>query len=206
MGPGAPEAPLALDEPPASRGLTVRQVAALVVAAALVGGGVSAGVAAATGWGTTTVAGSSRALPARVLGVSTTSDLALLQVAGAGTLRPASWAGAGTVVVGDDVIAIGYALGLQGGPTVTEGIVSATGRSVTTDTAEGTTVTLGDMLQTDAAISSGNSGGPLVDAQGRVVGINTAVATSSGSTTAQNIGFAIPAATVLASLPSLRRG
>lgn len=271
------------------RGVGMRQVALLVVTAALVGSGVSAGVAAATGWGSTTrvtqvvgggafagrgtdipavvqrvlpsvvsiratttvpspffgapgegttvtasgtgvvvtaggevitnahvvgaassvtvsVEGSSTAFPATVLGVSTGNDLALLQVLGAPKLRPATWASPGEVVVGDDVIAIGYALGLQGGPTVTEGIVSATDRSVRTEAASGTVVTLGGMLQTDAAISSGNSGGPLVDAGSRVVGVNTAVATSSATTTAQNIGFAIPAATVQALLPALRRG
>jgi S1-C subfamily serine protease len=62
------------------------------------------------------------------------------------------------------------------------------------------------MLQTDAAISSGNSGGPLVNAAGQVIGINTAVAASSSGNTAQNIGFAIPAASVKKLLSQLQRG
>jgi putative serine protease PepD len=82
--------------------------------------------------------------------------------------------------VGADVVAIGNALGLRGDPSVTRGIVSALDRSIGD---------LSGLLQTDAAINSGNSGGPLVDAAGRVIGINTAVAIESN---AQNIGFAIP--------------
>ncbi len=84
------------------------------------------------------------------------------------------------------MVAIGNALALEGGPTVTEGIVSALGRSIDTDSG-----TLHGLIQTDAAISSGNSGGPLVNAAGQVIGMNTAVATSSGSVAASNIGFAI---------------
>ena len=90
-------------------------------------------------------------------------------------------------------MAIGNALALDGGPTVTQGIVSALGRSI--DTSQGT---LDGLIQTDAAISSGNSGGPLVNAAGQVVGINTAVAASNGQQQASNIGFVIPIADALA--------
>jgi putative serine protease PepD len=90
------------------------------------------------------------------------------------------------LAVGDEVVAVGNALALEGDMTVTTGIVSALDRSL--DTASGT---LTDLVQTDAAISSGNSGGPLVDTDGRVVGINTAVATSGGGRQATNVGFAI---------------
>jgi S1-C subfamily serine protease len=90
------------------------------------------------------------------------------------------------VQVGDEVVAIGNALALEGGPTVTEGIVSALDRSITTGSG-----TLTGLIQTDAAISSGNSGGPLVDAYGEVVGVNTAVAASGGGVEASNIGFVI---------------
>ena len=155
---------------------------------------------------TVTLNGSSTPLDATVVGQSPAHDLALLQVRGASDLTPAVLADSGAAVVGDSVLAVGYALGLAGGPSVTDGIISALGRSVVTESASGQTVTLTEMLQTDAAISSGNSGGPLVNAAGRVVGVNTVVATSSGSTTAQNIGFAIPAATVRDLLPVLRSG
>jgi putative serine protease PepD len=100
---------------------------------------------------------------------------------------PVALAVKGSTVVGDPVVAIGNALALEGGLSVTEGIVSALDRSIQTE--EGS---LTGLLQTDAAISSGNSGGPLVDAAGEVVGMNTAVASSSSTVQASNIGFAIP--------------
>ena len=94
--------------------------------------------------------------------------------------------------VGDGVIAVGNALALAGAPTVTEGIVSAEGRALTTSDASGSLVEhLSGLLQTDAPINPGNSGGPLLDARGEVIGINTAVATI-GKAPAQNVGFAIP--------------
>jgi putative serine protease PepD len=118
------------------------------------------------------------------------ADLAVLQVTDATGLVPATFAATAGVRVGDAVVAVGNALALEGGLTVTEGIVSALDRSIDTDTGS-----LTGLIQTDAAISSGNSGGPLVDAAGRVIGINTAVAASSGSVSAANIGFAVPADT-----------
>jgi serine protease Do len=89
------------------------------------------------------------------------------------------------VQVGDDVVAIGNALALQGGLSVTRGIVSGLHREVGTNSGGA----LEDVIQTDAAINPGYSGGPLVDAQGRVIGINTAIADPGE---AQNVGFAIP--------------
>lgn len=153
---------------------------------------------------TVTLNGSSEPLNATLVRALPQSDLALLLISGVSDLTPVTFGASTKVLVGDDVLAVGYALGLSGGPTVTEGIISATNRSVTTETAERQTVTLTGMLQTDAAISSGNSGGPLVDSSARVIGINTAIATTSSSNTAQNIGFAIPSQTVQALLPQLR--
>jgi putative serine protease PepD len=148
--------------------------------------------------------GSASPLAARIVGESARKDLALLQVEGAPHLDAVTFGDSSKMVVGDDVLAVGYALGLSGGPTVTDGIISAKGRQVSTRTATGASTTLVDMIQTDAAISSGNSGGPLVNSASQVVGINTVVATSSGSTTAQNIGFAITSQTVQTLLPQLR--
>ncbi len=130
---------------------------------------------------------SGKTYKATVLGVSSTNDLALLQLRGASSLTPAELGASADLHVGDDVVAIGNALDLQGAPTVTRGIVSALDRSITTEESS-----LRGVIQTDAAISSGNSGGPLVNARGQVVGIDTAVAQSSGSVSASNIGFAIP--------------
>jgi serine protease Do len=118
---------------------------------------------------------------AKVLGADPSADLAVLKI-DAQDLPTVRLGDSGAVHVGDPVVAIGNALALQGGPTVTDGIVSALNRTIS----EQNGVRLQNVIQTDAAINPGNSGGPLVDSQGRVVGINTAVAGQ-----AQNIGFAI---------------
>lgn len=133
-----------------------------------------------------TLPGDSSPRAAEVLAGDSESDIAVLQVVAPSGLVPADLADSSETVVGDEVVAIGNALSLEGGMTVTQGIISALDRSVDTEWG-----TLGDLVQTDAAISSGNSGGPLVDADGEVIGINTAVAASSGGVQASNIGFAI---------------
>jgi serine protease Do len=119
---------------------------------------------------------------AKVLGADPGSDLAVLKIDGS-NLPTVKLGNSNDVAVGDPVVATGNALALQGGPTVTEGIVSALNRTISEENG----VRLQHVIQTDAAINPGNSGGPLVDDQGRVIGINTAVAGQ-----AQNIGFAIP--------------
>jgi putative serine protease PepD len=97
------------------------------------------------------------------------------------------------------VVAAGYALDLDGGPSITAGIISAMNRTLTTQNGA-----LNSLIQTDAAISSGNSGGPLINLAGQVVGINTAVARGDFSTAANNIGFAISVGEVLRVLDILR--
>lgn len=146
-----------------------------------------------------TLAGEAQARDAEVVGADPAADVALLRIRGASGLPVAELGHAAGVAVGDDVVAIGNALALRGGPTVTRGIVSALGRTI--DTPEGT---MSGLIQTDASISSGNSGGPLVDAAGRVIGINTAVAASSRGTEAENIGFAIPIDQAMAVVERLR--
>jgi putative serine protease PepD len=133
---------------------------------------------------TVDVNGESRS--AQVIGGDRSQDVAVLKLDDPSGITPATLA-TDDVVVGDQVVAIGNALALEGSPTVTEGIISAIGRTI--DTENGA---LGGLIQTDAAISSGNSGGPLVNANGEVVGVNTAVARSGGSVAASNIGFVIP--------------
>lgn len=122
-----------------------------------------------------------RTLPATVLRTAVRGDLAVIKVDTSG-LPTARLTTSRLLRVGDAVVAIGNALALPGGPTVTEGIVSALGRSIR----EPNGVRLDNVIQTDAAINPGNSGGPLVDARGHVVGINSASAAQG-----QNIGFAI---------------
>jgi S1-C subfamily serine protease len=118
---------------------------------------------------------------AKVVAADPNSDLAVLKVDRTG-LTPLPIGSSSGLEVGDQLVAIGNALDLSGGPTVTTGIVSATGRSLSEENG----VTLTNMIQTDTAINPGNSGGPLLNMAGQVVGINTAVAGQ-----AQNIGFAI---------------
>jgi S1-C subfamily serine protease len=125
-----------------------------------------------------------RKVTAKVLGRDPSSDLAVIKVEGA-NLKAIELGDSDQVQVGDDVVAIGNALALEGGLTVTRGIISGLHRAVDTNAGG----SLADVLQTDAAINPGNSGGPLVDAQGRVIGINTAIADPGE---AQNVGFAIP--------------
>jgi S1-C subfamily serine protease len=132
-----------------------------------------------------------------VLGADTSADVALVKVAGASGLPTVELGSSAALHVGDDVVAIGNALALPGGPTVTQGIVSALGRSLQTDRG----VRLEGLIQTDAAINPGNSGGPLVNAAGQVVGMNTAIVGD-----AQNIGFAIAIDTIKPLIDQLRTG
>lgn len=135
---------------------------------------------------------------ATLLAADPGNDLALLRIAG-DDFVPATFAEPGSVRIGDEVVAIGFALDLDGDPSVTRGIVSALGRTIVT--ASGA---LDGLVQTDAAISSGNSGGPLVDSLGQVVGINTAVARGDSTVAASNIGFAISVGEALPIVESLR--
>ena len=147
---------------------------------------------------TITLNGETTARTATVVGTDTAHDIAVLQVTDTTGLVAAPFGSSDSMAVGDGVVAIGNALALDGGMTVTSGIVSALNRSIETDNGS-----LEGLLQTDAAISSGNSGGALVNAYGEVIGINTAAATSSGSVTASNIGFAIPIDDALAAAEAL---
>ena len=123
----------------------------------------------------------------KVVATDPLNDVAYLKIDDVSGLTAAKLGDSKTISVGQQVITIGNALG-QYQNTVTSGIISGIGRSVTASDDTGyNTETLTDMIQTDAAINSGNSGGPLVNAAGEVIGINTATSTS-----AENMGFAIP--------------
>jgi serine protease Do len=127
-----------------------------------------------------------RQFPATIVKESSDQDLALIKIDATG-LKPAVIGDDASLQVGETVIAIGSPLGTFT-ETVTKGILSATGRTITVqDEATRQPVTLTNLLQTDAAINPGNSGGPLLDANGKVIGINTAA-----STNAEGLGFATP--------------
>ncbi|HJP66785.1 MAG TPA: trypsin-like peptidase domain-containing protein, partial [Actinomycetota bacterium] len=127
---------------------------------------------------------------AREIGGDSAHDLAVLKIQGS-NLPTVPLGNSDQLALGERVIALGYALALPGGPTVTTGIISSLARTVqaqdpNANNGAGATRTYEDVLQTDAAINPGNSGGPLVDLAGNVVGINTA-----GAGQAENVGFSI---------------
>ena len=137
----------------------------------------------------------------KIVGVDPLNDVAYLKINGVTNLRAAEIGDSSTVRTGQQVVAIGNALG-QYRNTVSSGIISGKGRSLSaSDEAGGSNESLSDMFQTDAAINSGNSGGPLLNYAGQVIGINTAVA--SGAT---GIGFAIPINAVKGTMKSVLAG
>jgi len=143
---------------------------------------------------TVTLNGETTARPADLVGSDPAADVALIHIRDASKLPTVSLGRSSELTVGDGVIAIGNALALQGGLTVTEGIVSALDRDISDQGGS-----LKGLIQTDAAINPGNSGGPLVTSDGQVVGMNTAVAGD-----AQNIGFALAIDKVKPVIDSIR--
>ncbi|MEU8971921.1 trypsin-like peptidase domain-containing protein [Streptomyces monashensis] len=172
---------------------------------------------------------------ARVVGTDSSKDLALLKLQGASGLKTASLGNSSGIQVGDTVVAIGSPEGLTG--TVTSGIVSALNRDVTVSTEEnqgqnqggdgnwpfqfggrqfngdtGSSTTTYKAIQTDASLNPGNSGGALIDASGNIIGINSAMYSSSQQSSSSSdagsigLGFAIPINTVKADLAKLRSG
>lgn len=150
---------------------------------------------------TVTLADGAR-LPAVVVGIDPRADLAVLKIETSAELQALELADLDHVGVGQDVVAIGFALDLTGGsgpPSVTRGIVSAKNRPIQSSGILGA-------IQTDTAINHGNSGGPLVNYEGKVVGVNTSLAPDRTSSTglAQNIGFAVGADTIAAVYAEIR--
>ena len=122
-----------------------------------------------------------------IIGRDPLNDVAFLKITSDDTFTAAELGNSSTIRTGQQVVAIGNALG-QYSNTVTSGIISGTGRSITASSSDGSsTESLTDLIQTDASINSGNSGGPLVNMAGQVIGINTAIAED-----ANGIGFSIP--------------
>ena len=140
-----------------------------------------------------------RTVSARVIGKDPDTDLAVLSVEVKGdALHPLALGDSSSVRVGDPTVAIGNPFGLE--RTLTTGVVSALQRRLTAPSG----FAIEDVIQTDAALNPGNSGGPLLDATGRVIGVNSQIATGEGSSGSVGIGFAVPAATVRRVLPELK--
>ena len=135
-------------------------------------------------------------LQAKVLGSFPPDDLAVIRVtSGSGSLPKATFGSTTDITPGQIVLAMGSPLGLTG--SVTQGIISATGRTITESGSSGGTTTIANALQTSAAINGGNSGGALVNLAGQVIGIPTAAARDPEAGAAPGLGFAIPANTVV---------
>ncbi|HET9900520.1 MAG TPA: trypsin-like peptidase domain-containing protein [Actinomycetes bacterium] len=134
-----------------------------------------------------------RVVDATVVGTDPTSDLAVIQLEDASDLTPAEWGDSSSLEVGDVVVAIGSPLGLDG--TLTSGVISTISRPVRTGNDASSEAVI-DAIQHDAPINPGNSGGALLDSQGRLVGINSAIATVGGQQSGNiGVGFAIPSDT-----------
>jgi S1-C subfamily serine protease len=137
---------------------------------------------------------------AHVLGCDPYSDLAVIEVdALPAELVPLAFGDSSNLQVGQRVIAIGNPFGLEG--TMTTGIVSAVGRTLASQTRGAGTFSIPEIIQTDAAINPGNSGGPLLDSNGRVIGVNTAIRSLTG--TNSGVGFAVPVDIVKRIVPGL---
>lgn len=154
---------------------------------------------------TVTLHGANQAVRAHVVADDADRDIALIQVDAEVDLPPVTFGNSDAVQVGDAVVTVGNALGLDGHPTVTAGIVSAVDREVSRPTGSWPPKTLTGLLQTDAAINGGASGGPLVSSSGAVIGMNTLVATGDEASPAEDIGFAIPANALKARLAAWAR-
>jgi S1-C subfamily serine protease len=141
--------------------------------------------------------GAGSTYPARIVGVDRSTDLGVVRVqAPSSALHPLPLGDSSQVTVGEPVFALGNPFGLE--RTLTAGIVSATGRDIQAPNGKA----IDGVIQTDAAINQGNSGGPLLDASGRVIGINAQIESAGGSGNV-GIGFAIPSRTVNTIVPQL---
>ena len=143
---------------------------------------------------------------AKLVGTDSTSDLAVLSIDASKVTTVASFGDSSSIAAGQTVLAIGSPLGSQYATSVTQGIISATSRTVdVTDETTGQTTGQATVIQTDAAINSGNSGGPLINLSGQVIGINSMKlsGTSNSEATIEGMGFAIPSNEVVSIINQL---
>ncbi len=153
-----------------------------------------------------TIAGHAGSYKAHVIGVSPTADVALIQIEGVSGLPTVTFADSTSVKVGDPVVAIGNALGQGGTPALTQGQITAIDQTITASEGSGRSETLNGMLQSDAGISPGDSGGALVNSAGQVIGMITAGEAQGFRTTVSPIGYAVNTNSALSVVNQIRAG
>jgi S1-C subfamily serine protease len=153
-----------------------------------------------------TLAGGSRSYAATVVGVAPAADVAVLRLEGASGLTSATLADSSRLSVGQPVVAIGNAFGQGGAPSVTQGTITALNQTITVNTGGGRTQDMSGLIQSDAQISPGDSGGPLINSSGQVIGMITAGETQGRRQTTSSIGYSIPSNTALRFVNQIRSG
>lgn len=155
------------------------------------------------------ISNGSKTYPAKVIGTDPTDDVAVIQAEGASGLTPLSFGSSSSISTGDSIVAIGNALNKPGPPTVTQGTVTALNRSITVNSDLGGQESLSQLIEHNAQLEPGNSGGPLFNATGQVIAMNTAAASGAIPQSGTNDGFAIPinnAMTIARQIESGRNG
>jgi S1-C subfamily serine protease len=154
---------------------------------------------------TVTIQGRSQRYPAHLVGVNVSQDVAVIQIDGnVSGLPTVHFANSSTLQVGDTVIAIGNALGQGGTPHATEGQVTALNQTITASEGGGSSETLNGMIESDAVIYEGDSGGALVNSAGQVVGMITAGQAQGFRSSASNVGYAIASNNAVAQVNRIR--
>jgi S1-C subfamily serine protease len=154
-----------------------------------------------------TIAGRSQTFTAHVIGVDPSADIALIQIDGSVSGLPTvSFASSSSVKVGDPIVAIGNALGQGGTPDVSQGSITALDQTITASEGGSKSEQLTGMLQSDATIYPGDSGGPIVNSSGQVVGMITAGDVQGFRSSASTVNYAIPSDTLLSVVNQIRSG
>jgi S1-C subfamily serine protease len=153
-----------------------------------------------------TISGRSGTYVAHVIGVSPGNDVALIQIEGVSSLPTVTLADSSNVKVGDQVVAIGNALGKGGTPSITQGQVTAVDQTITASEGNGRSETLNAMIQSDATISPGDSGGALVNSAGQVIGMITAGEAQGFRNSSSQVAYSISTNTALAVVNQVRSG
>jgi S1-C subfamily serine protease len=153
-----------------------------------------------------TIAGRSQTYTAHVIGVDPSADIALIQIDGVSGLPTVSFASSSSVKIGDSIVALGNALGQGGTPDVSQGNITALDQTITASESGSKSEQLTGMLQSDATIYPGDSGGPIVNSSGQVVGMITAGDVQGFRSSASTVNYAIPSDTILSVVNQIRSG